>query len=108
MHNYIVTLKRLHGRLINEITYLYCTCTGTYRRNRYSCLTCFENIVMSSSNDSDEHTSPVTPLSLGVQVANSHFSKTSASRGNRGCLKHKKKWKKHAAVYVCRENNHFV
>lgn len=48
--------------------------------------TCFENTVMSSSKDADEQTSAARPLSLGVQVANSHFSKTSASRGNSGCL----------------------
>ena len=43
---------------------------------------------MSSLNDSDEHTSPpATEGSLGVQVANSHFSNISASKGNNGCLK---------------------
>lgn len=64
--------------------------TAFYYRNKALVdLTCFENTVISSSKDSDEQTSPVTPLSLGVQVANSHFSKTSASRGKRGCLKNK-------------------
>lgn len=49
--------------------------------------TCFANTAISSLKDSDEQTSPpATPGSLGVQVANSHFSKISASRGNRGCL----------------------
>lgn len=43
---------------------------------------------MSSLKESEEQTSPpATPLSLGVQVANSHFSKISASKGNKGCLK---------------------
>ena len=43
---------------------------------------------MSSLNDSEEHTSPpATPGSRGVQVASSHFSKISASKGNNGCLK---------------------
>ncbi len=67
------------------------------------CLTCFENSVISSSKDSDEQTSPVTPLSLGVQVANSHFSKTSASRGKRGCLQNTS----HSVRLqpVCGENN---
>ena len=42
---------------------------------------------MSSLNDSDEHTSPpATEGSLGVQVANSHFSNISASKGNNGWL----------------------
>ena len=46
---------------------------------------------MSSLNDSDEHTSPpATEGSLGVQVANSHFSNISASKGNNGCLKKSK------------------
>jgi len=44
---------------------------------------------MSSLNESDEHTSPpATPGSLGVHVASSHFSNTSASSGNNGCLQH--------------------
>ena len=52
------------------------------------CPTCFEKTAMSSLNDSDEHTSPpATEGSLGVQVANSHFSNISASKGNNGCLK---------------------
>ena len=47
------------------------------------CPTCFEKTAMSSLNDSDEHTSPpATEGSLGVQVANSHFSNISASKGN--------------------------
>lgn len=46
---------------------------------------------MSSLKDSDEQTSPpATPGSRGVQVANSHFSKISASRGNSGWLKNRK------------------
>jgi hypothetical protein len=45
---------------------------------------------MSSLNDSDEQTSPpATEGSLGVHVANSHFSKISANRGKRGWLKKK-------------------
>lgn len=51
-------------------------------------LTCLANTAMSSLKDSEEQTSPpATPGSLGVHVANSHFSKISAKRGNRGCLK---------------------
>ena len=43
---------------------------------------------MSSLKDSEEQTSPpVTDGSLGVQVANSHFSKIRARRGKSGCLK---------------------
>jgi len=50
-------------------------------------LACFEKTAMSSLKDSDEQTSPpATPGSRGVQVANSHFSKMSARRGNKGCL----------------------
>ena len=42
---------------------------------------------MSSLNDSEEQTSPpATPGSLGVHVANSHFSNIKARRGNNGCL----------------------
>lgn len=55
---------------------------------------------MSSLKDSDEQTSPpATPGSLGVQVANSHFSKISASKGNRGCLG------THTIANVTRENS---
>ena len=51
-------------------------------------LTCFENTAISSVNDSELHTSPpATPGSRGVHVANSHFSKIRARRGNKGCLK---------------------
>lgn len=51
-------------------------------------LTCLANTAMSSLKDSEEQTSPpATPGSLGVHVASSHFSKISAKRGNRGCLK---------------------
>ena len=40
---------------------------------------------ISSLNESDEQTSaPGRPTSRGVHVANSHFSKTSASSGNSG------------------------
>lgn len=57
------------------------------RRRSQTFLTCFANTAMSSLKDSDEQTSPpATPGSLGVHVANSHFSKISASKGNRGCL----------------------
>lgn len=50
-------------------------------------LTCLLKTAISSLNDSDEHTSPpAIPGSLGVLVANSHFSNINASRGNSGCL----------------------
>lgn len=50
--------------------------------------TCLEKTAISSLNDSELQTSPpATPGSRGVQVANSHFSKISARRGNKGCLK---------------------
>lgn len=56
--------------------------------------TCFEKTLMSSSKEADEQTSAgkpwPRPLSLGVHVANSHFSNTSASRGNSGCLQRNK------------------
>lgn len=46
---------------------------------------------MSSLKDSEEQTSPpATPGSRGVQVANSHFSKIRASRGNKGWLQQNK------------------
>lgn len=49
--------------------------------------TCLAKTAMSSLKESEEQTSPpATPGSRGVQVASSHFSKTSASRGNSGCL----------------------
>lgn len=68
-------------------------------------LTSFANTIISSLNDSDDHTSilPVFVLpeaeaaaaaadigSRGVHVANSHFSKINANNGNNGCLI--KKW----------------
>lgn len=60
----------------------------------YATLTCLLNIAISSLNDSDEHTSPpCTPGSLGVHVANSHFSKISAKSGNSGCLQKRKREK---------------
>lgn len=84
-------------------------------------LTCLENTAISSLNDSEEHTSPpATPGSLGVHVANSHFSKISAKSGNSGCLKNKKKqiditnFNPHSATKVVRLNinyppvNHLV
>ena len=50
--------------------------------------TCFEKTAMSSLKDSELQTSPpATPGSRGVHVASSHFSKMSARRGKRGCLK---------------------
>ena len=53
-------------------------------------LTCLEKTAMSSLKLSDEQTSPpATPGSRGVHVANSHFSKISASSGNSGWLKDK-------------------
>lgn len=49
--------------------------------------TCLAKTAMSSLKESEEQTSPpATPGSRGVQVASSHFSKTSANRGNNGCL----------------------
>lgn len=61
----------------------------------YATLTCLLNIAISSLNDSDEHTSPpCTPGSLGVHVANSHFSKISAKSGNSGCLQKRKRERK--------------
>lgn len=49
--------------------------------------TCLAKTAMSSLKESEEQTSPpATPGSRGVQVANSHFSKTRANRGNNGCL----------------------
>lgn len=54
-------------------------------------LTCLAKTAMSSLNESEEQTSPpATPGSLGVHVANSHFSKTSASSGNKGWLQEEK------------------
>jgi hypothetical protein len=53
--------------------------------------TCLVNSATSSLNDSDEHTSPGPPGSLGVQVANSHFSKINANNGNNGWLKEENK-----------------
>jgi hypothetical protein len=47
-------------------------------------ITCLANSVTSSLNDSDEQTSPGPLESLGVQVANSHFSKINANNGNNG------------------------
>jgi len=48
-------------------------------------LTCLAKTAMSSLKESEEQTSPpATPGSRGVHVANSHFSKTSASSGNNG------------------------
>jgi hypothetical protein len=56
----------------------------------HSSRTCFEKTAMSSLNDSEEQTSPpAMPGSRGVQVASSHFSKISASRGKSGCLKNR-------------------
>lgn len=50
-------------------------------------ITCLAKTAMSSLKESEEQTSPpATPGSLGVHVANSHFSKTSASSGNNGWL----------------------
>lgn len=57
--------------------------------------TCLAKAVMSSLKESEEQTSPArgapSPApapapSRGEQVASSHFSKTRASSGNRGCL----------------------
>ena len=50
-------------------------------------ITCLAKQPMSSLKESDEQISPPdTPGSLGVLVANSHFSKTRARRGKSGCL----------------------
>lgn len=75
-------------------------CSSMQIKKSQSFLTCFANTAMSSLKDSDEQTSPpATPGSLGVQVANSHFSKISASKGNRGCLG------THTIANVTRENS---
>ncbi len=59
-------------------------------RKYFPSRTCFEKTAMSSLNDSEEQTSPpAMPGSRGVQVASSHFSKISASRGKSGCLKYR-------------------
>ena len=51
----------------------------------------FEKTAISSLNDSELYTSPpATPGSLCVQFTNSQFSKISARRVNKGCLKHNK------------------
>lgn len=48
-------------------------------------ITCLAKTAISSLKESEEQTSPpATPGSLGVHVANSHFSNTSASSGNKG------------------------
>lgn len=48
-------------------------------------LTCLLKAAISSLKDSDEQTSaPCIFWSLGVHVANSHFSKTNANRGKSG------------------------
>lgn len=50
-------------------------------------LTCLLKAAISSLKDSDEQTSaPCKFWSLGVHVANSHFSNTNANRGNSGWL----------------------
>lgn len=50
-------------------------------------ITCLAKTAISSLKESEEQTSPpATPGSLGVHVANSHFSNTSASSGNKGWL----------------------
>lgn len=68
---------------MKEIFYNVCESFG---------LTCLLNTATSSENESDEQTSPpATPGSRGVHVANSHFSNISASKGNSGWLKVKKK-----------------
>ena len=52
--------------------------------------TCLAKTAMSSLKDSEEQTSPpAIPGSLGVQVANSHFSNISASNGKSGWLEEK-------------------
>lgn len=58
-----------------------------YIKKKQTIFTCLLKTAISSLNDSDEHTSPpAIPGSLGVLVANSHFSNINASRGNSGCL----------------------
>ena len=61
-------------------------------RHAYFNFTCLVNSATSSLNDSDEQTSLGPPGSLGVQVANSHFSNINANNGNNGWLKEKKKY----------------
>lgn len=61
--------------------------SGFEEKRGFSARTCLAKTAMSSLKESEEQTSPpATPGSRGVQVANSHFSKTSANRGNNGCL----------------------
>jgi hypothetical protein len=62
--------------------------------------TCLVNSATSSLNDSDEHTSPGPPKSLGVQVANSHFSKINANNGNNGWLKEENKKMKELSYLI--------
>ena len=67
--------------------YMYTETTHQSQPEHSSLLTCLEKTEISSLKLSELHTSPPdTPESRGVQVASSHFSKMSASRGNRGCL----------------------
>lgn len=56
-------------------------------QNYLKTLTCLLKAAISSLKDSDEQTSaPCKFWSLGVHVANSHFSNTNANRGNSGWL----------------------
>lgn len=58
-----------------------------FKKNEIKTVTCLAKTAISSLKESEEQTSPpATPGSLGVHVANSHFSNTSASSGNKGWL----------------------
>lgn len=57
---------------------------------------------MSSLKESEEQMSPpATALSLGVQVASSHFSKMSASSGNKGCLQEEQRRRRSDGAPTC-------
>ena len=92
--SFIFLFKWLIGRSScdNTVAARYCKPHALHLLIRYvhRIFTCLVNSVTSSLNDSDEQTSPGPPGSLGVQVANSHFSKINANNGNNGWLKEEK------------------
>lgn len=66
--------------LCNMRMYIY-----IFKKQKQKTITCLAKTAISSLKESEEQTSPpATPGSLGVHVANSHFSNTSASSGNKG------------------------
>lgn len=75
-------------------------------------VTCLAKTAMSSLKESEEHTSPpATPGSRGVHVASSHFSKTRASRGNRGWLQRQQTFRstdEYSLLQVRRDLLHFT